>query len=219
MARSIYYALKKPETSVFTEEELASITNISISKKNAAFSETGLRIQDMFLFKNLKYVTLRDFSITQEDLEQIMRKSSVKGIYFDYCFFGDVDFNRLVRLPERIGFSCNENMPLRYPKVRQVEINGCQELDFDTIDFSIVEQVEIRNARIKNAHGLETYSNIKEVNLDYSLLIGRDGNPMDEIRVAKGCRYSHIPYGEYPVDDTCEIYHDEEYGIDRFVVS
>ena len=82
LTKRILERLHKKDTEDFSEEELESIENIGLTGKLVNGKETGIDIEDIFLFKNLKSLTLRNFSLTLEDLEKLSKHISIEEISF-----------------------------------------------------------------------------------------------------------------------------------------
>lgn len=200
LIKRILERLNKSEIGKFSEEELAKIENIAFTKKLANGTDTGIGIENIFLFENLRCLTLRSYSLTMEDLQYISEQSTIENVSFLECTFDNIDFDELPRVPEVLKFLNCSKLPLKFPRVKKVMIGNC-EIDFDSIDFSSASSIIIKNSKIKNAHDISECNNILEVNLDGSELLQKDGDSLEDIRVPDNCKYSHKEDDKYYIDD------------------
>lgn len=203
LTKRILERLHKKDTEDFSEEELESIENIGLTGKLVNGKETGIDIEDIFLFKNLKSLTLRNFSLTLEDLEKLSKHISIEEISFLGCCFEDVNFDVLSRIPSRLKFIYCSKLPLKFSNIKKLMISFC-ELDFETIDFSSISSIFIQNSKVENVKDLTEYENLLEVNLDGSELTQKDGKSISDIRVRENCMYSHREKSKLYEDDMIE---------------
>lgn len=200
LLKRILECLKKSDNFDFSEEELASIENIGFTRKLVNGQDTGIDIESILLFKNLKSLTLRNYELTMRDLQFISEHPSIEDISFLECTFENTDFDELSRLPEKLKFIYCSKLPLKFPKVKGVRVEFC-EIDFSSIDFSRASSIAIKNSKIRNVQNLDDYDNILTVNLDGSELIKENGEIAEDITVAKNCEYTHREIDKYYVDD------------------
>lgn len=192
---------KSDENAEISEEDLASIENIALTRILENGKDTEINVEDIFLFKNLKSVTLKNYLLGMKDLQVISEHPRLEDVSFFGCQFEDVDFDELSRLPENLKFIYCSSMPLKFPKVGKVMI-AYSNLDFDSIDLSYVTSMKIKDSIVKNVKDLVEYQNIIEVNFDGSKLIQETGKIVEDIKVGKSCSYSHKPHDIYYVDDS-----------------
>lgn len=191
---------KSDENTEISEEDLASIENIALTRLLENGKDTGINVEDIFLFKNLKSVTLKNYLLTMKDLQVISEHPQLEDVSFFGCQFEDINFDELHRLPENLKFIYCPSMPLKFPKVGKVMV-AYSDLDFDSIDLSCVTNIRIKNSIVRNAKDLVQYPNIIEANFDGSKLMQKDGQVIENINVGNSCRYSHNPHDIYQVDD------------------
>lgn len=190
LIKKILISLNKSDSEDFTSEDLETIENISLSPKLVNGIETGITAQDIKFFPSLKSVTLRGYTLTMDDLQIIADNENIENVSFIGCGFKSVDFNELPRIPENLRFSYCVNLPEKFPNVKKVRV-AFSEIDMDSIKLENVISLYIKSSRIKNAHNIDEYENIEEVNLDGSSLIQSDGNEIKDIKVGKNAIYSH----------------------------
>ena len=184
LIKKILTCLNKSDSEDFTEEDLASIENISLSPKLANGRETGLTVRDIFFFSNLKSLTLRDFKLSMDDIQLIANRKEIENLSFISCGFDDIDFNKIPSLPENLKFISCKSLPRKFPKVKKVDID-LSSVDFASISLESTLELIIRNSKVKNVHDIERYENIIAVNLDGSELIGKNGEEIKDIVTKK----------------------------------
>jgi len=204
LVNCILNRLTKFYTNEFSEEELASISNIRLIGKLSNGKDTGISIEDVKLFKNLKSLTLTNYSLTMKDLMVIADYTHIRDVSFLGCFFDDIDFDELSRLPETLKFICCSNLPKKFPRVKDVIVDF-GEIDFSSIDLLQAISLRIQNSKIKNISDINMHNNILEVNLDGSELIDYNGNLLKDINVGDGCIYSHNELCMHHIDDSTRL--------------
>lgn len=208
LIKRILERLHKADNTNFSVDELAEIEDIAFTKKLVNGKDTGISINNIFIFKNLRCLTLRSYSVTMEDLLNISKHPTIEDISFLECAFDDVDFDNLPRIPEMLKFLNCSNLPLKFPRVKKVMVGSC-EIDFNSIDFESSTSIIIQNSRIKNVHNINQYDNLLEVNLDGSELIQENGEIVADINVSDKCKYSHREIDRCYIDDYSSIKHEE----------
>lgn len=207
LIKKILTCLNKSDSEDFTEEDLASIENISLSPKLANGRETGLTVRDIFFFSNLKSLTLRDFKLSMDAIQLIANRKEIENLSFISCGFDDIDFDKIPSLPENLKFISCKSLPRKFPKVKKVDID-LSSVDFESISLESALEIIIRNSKVKNVHDIEKYENIIAVNLDGSELIGKNGEEIKDIKVSKNTLYSHEEEKRY--ETTKSTYQNEE---------
>ncbi len=190
LSKKVSIILNKAYTINFSTEELESIKNISFWGKLENDQSTGIKIKDINFFTNLKYITIRNYEITNADIQLILNHPSIEEISFYRCSFSKTDFNIFSRIHKKIKFIYCREMPKTFPNLENVLIEEGI-IDFETIDFSKVTVVQIKKSNIINVHDLEEYDNITIVNLDGSKLVGKNGEILKDIKVNKKSKYTH----------------------------
>lgn len=208
LIKRILERLHKADDTNFSVDELVKIEDIAFTKKLVNGKDTGISIDNIFLFKNLRCLTLRNYSLTMEDFLNISNHPAIEDVSFLECAFDDIDFDNLPRIPEMLKFLNCPNLPLKFPRVKKVMIGSC-EIDFTSIDFDSSTSIIIQNSKVKNVHNLNQYDNILEVNLDGSELIQEDGETVADISVSEKCKYSHREIDRCYIDDYRSIKHEE----------
>lgn len=200
LMKKILEQLNKDDSEELSEEELACIENIVFTKKLVNGKDTNIDIENIFLFKNLKSLTLRNYSLSMRELKLIAEHAGIENVSFLDCTFESIDFDELLRLPESLKFIYCSKLPLKFPKVKKVMVAFC-EIDFDSIDFSEATSIKIQNSKIRNVYDIDEHDNILEVNLDGSELIRENGEIVKDICVPLNCRYTHEEIDRHYVDD------------------
>lgn len=200
LAKSIRNCLQGPHADIFSDQELASIENIGLTGRLVNGRETGVTIKDVLLFKNLKYLTLRAYKITTEDLYLLGSRTNIQELSFLQCTFVNTDFDKVSRIPETLKFIGCPQLTEKFPGIKKILVDSC-EMDFDSISFSKANIIRIQNSKIKNVHDIDAYDNIAEVNFDGSELVRANGETAENIRVGRNCRYSHKKNDRHYVDN------------------
>lgn len=211
LIKKILTCLNKSDSDDFSEEDLASIENISLSPKLANGRETGLTVRDIFFFSNLKSLTLRDFELSMDDIQLIADRKEIENLSFISCGFDDIDFDKIPSLPGNLKFISCKSLPRKFPRVKKVDID-LSSVDFDSISLESTLELIIRNSKVKNVHDIERYENIIAVNLDGSKLIGENGQEIQDIKVPKNTLYSHEEEKRY---ETAKSTYQNEEDLER----
>lgn len=190
LRRKILSCLNKNDSDDFSEEELATIENISLSPRFINGRETGLTVRDIFFFDNLKSLTLRDFQLSMEDMQIISERVNIENLSFISCGFEAIDFDKLSRLPENLRFVFCDKLPKKFPRVKSINVE-LSSIDFESIDLSRAINIFIINSKVNNACDIDGYDNIRAVDFYGSILYGKDGQELKNIKVSKNTRYSH----------------------------
>ena len=211
LIKKILTCLNKNDSEDFTEEDLASIRNISLEYMLTNGKLTGITVGDIIFFENLESLTLKGYSLSMEDLQLISDRKGIENLSFIGCSFDDIDFDKLSNLPENLKFiSCNR-LPREFPKVKKVNIeSSC--VDFGAISLNCALELIIRNSKVKNVHNIEEYENIRAVNFGGSKLIREDGQEIQDIKVSENTLYSHEEEKRY---ETTENIHQNEEDLER----
>lgn len=200
LVKRILERLNKSDNEEFSAEELASIENIGFTKRLVNGKDTNIDVENIFLFKNLRSLTLKNYPLTMRDLQLIAEHASIEDVSFLDCTFENIDFDELSRLPENLKFIYCSKLPLKFPKVKRVMV-AFSEINFDSIDFSEAVSIRIQNSKIRNVHDINEHDNILDVNLDGSELVKGNGEIAKDINVPINCRYTHEEIDRHYVDD------------------
>ncbi len=211
LIKKILTCLNKSDSDDFSEEDLASIENISLSPKLVDGRETGLTVRDIFFFSNLKSLTLRDFHLSMDDMQLIVDRKEIENLSFISCEFEDIDFDKIFVLPENLKFISCKSLPRKFPRVKKVDIN-LSLVDFCSLRLESALELIIRNSKVKNVHDIERYENIKVVNFDGSKLIGENGQEIQDIKVSRNTLYSHEEEKRY---ETAKSTYQNEENLER----
>lgn len=211
LLKTILNALNKSDSEDFSEEELLNIENIGFIERLSNGKATNIKVEDVLLFKNLKSLTLRRYTLTMEDLNLISKYTNIEDISFLECSFPNVDFDELPRMPKTLKFMRCSALPTKFPRIRNIVVSF-SEIDFDSISFSDAISIRINNSKIRNIHDIDTYDNILEVDFDGSELLKSNGEKVKDINVASGCNYTHEDidlqyvdnFSEYKVEEDLE---------------
>lgn len=172
-----------------TEEDFDRITELVFNSKAFNGEETGVDLNWIELFPELRSIRIIGFDITQEVLELLSSRVNINSVEFANCQMDELDFEKLnVRL-KRVEFNNCGVLPFKYPKVPSVHVVN-SELDFDNIDFNIVKGMYVLNSVIKNGRSLTEFENIERVVLDGTTIFCGD-EVLEEIEVSKSTKYSH----------------------------
>ena len=173
-----------------TDEDLEKIQEITLHGKLINGKMSGIDLESIQLFPNLITLGISDFTLTQGFIRYISELSKLKSIEIISCFFEEIDFSTVEENLSDIRFIGCRNLPFKYPKQKSIIITG-SEIDFNNIDFSGAENVEIIESNIKNAYDLIDFTNLVSINLDGSKLFDKHGEILEDIKVPKGAQYSH----------------------------
>lgn len=191
LQRLIALKCNKLDFEEVSDEDIEKIDEISLKGKLINGRMSGIDLDTVQLFPNLVSLSISDLEVTQQFIEDISKLKQLKKLEIVGCPFGEVDFNILEQENINIQFIGCEALPFKYPKVKDINVRGSN-LDFESIDFSNVENINITESRINNAYDLLDYKNLKKVNIDASALINKQGEPIDDIKVPEETQYSHV---------------------------
>lgn len=174
-----------------SDEEIEKIDEISLRGKLINGRMSGIDLDTVQLFPNLVSLTISDLEVTQQFVEDISKLKQLRRLEIVGCPFGEVDFNILEQENIDIQFIGCEALPFKYPKVKNINVRGSN-LDFESIDFSNVENVNVIESKIDNVYDLSDFKNLKKVNIDASVLTNKQGEPVNDIKVSEETQYSHV---------------------------
>lgn len=173
-----------------TDDDLYKIQEITIQGKLINGRMSGIDLESIQIFPNLIRLAISDFEIKRQFIQDLVQLKKLKILEFIRCSFEEVDFGQIEENVSDIRFTGCKSLNFRYPKIKSINITG-SEIDFEKIDFSTVEYINIIESNIKNVCDLTQFSNITRVNLDASILIGKGGEILQDIKVPEGTQYTH----------------------------
>ena len=186
----ILYALDEIDFEDINEDRLEEIEEIYLNAYLLNGKQTGITIEDVLKFPNLRELKLGNFNITENDVETIAKLEKLEELEIFDCKFTDVDFDKIAKKVQRLIFSKCKEMNFKYPNVKEIIIRNSK-VDFDNLNFECAKRVEIILSRIKNVVDLTEFKNIEEVNLDGSILYDEKYVTKDDIEVSKNTIYTH----------------------------
>ena len=192
--------LNKTSFEEVTDEDLNKIEYIRLPKYLINGRNTEILVSSIKFFINLKSVKFIGYTITDNDLQDIMEIDGLNQIEFERCNFEKVDFELFKdRKTKLIFFRCS-SLPLNYFKAGKVHIDSMS-VDFNDIDFKQITELTIEHSIIKNAVDLDDYEQLEYVNFNDSKILNKDGTEYEDLIVPLGCKYSHVIHDKYPTDD------------------
>ena len=190
LKRLIAFKSGKIDFEEVTEEDIMCIRDISLSSRLINGAESGIDLEVLKYFFSLERVRISNFEITDDVIQMLSELECLDTIEIVGCTFKDVDFTKLNGKLKRISFSKCEELPFKYPDVRDIRVIKSN-IDFTNIDFTNVQNVFIQSSTIRNAHSLDDFCEIKKVNLDGTKLYDENGEEIKDIQVAEKTGYSH----------------------------
>ena len=168
LQKYIAYKCNKLTFNDCTEEEIEKIEELSISSKLINGKKSGITLEIIENFHNLKILNITGFDISQEELNIIISLPQIDRITFFNSNFENASFSNFNNPKIKLEFrGCI--LPKVLPKLENIYIEGT-EVDFKSIDFSYVKNLKITSSTIKNTFSLKEFSQIESVNLNGSRL-------------------------------------------------
>lgn len=166
----IYNILKKEDDEEITEDELKSITAISINKKDYDAQDIVFEENDFQVLKYVERLTLNLFEINDELVKQIALLENLNTLILNHCTF-----------QTKMQFTNSfKNLMISYPKNLDLEIftNSFAlemfQLVEAKVDLQVLKKYEnlqylyLYNSQIEKLESLLEFQNLKEVGLDGS---------------------------------------------------
>lgn len=194
--------LKTGKSSIadITKEDIEGINAITFSGRLMNGNKSDIDISAIRLFTGLKKVSFSDVQITQELIDYLI-SLGIRSIEFVRCDFGDICFPEDIDENLKLSVIGCKKVPFVFPRLKEIQIVGSN-IDFERIDFSSAENVNIVECNVSNAGTTEQFENIKSINLDGSNLYDSQGERIKDILVNQKTCYSH--------KDKLELYDDRE---------
>ena len=191
--------LNKASFEEVEDKEIEKIEYIRLPKMLINGQSTGISISSIKFFKNLKSLKIVKYTVSDEDLKEILAVEGIEQIEFEECNFENTNFELFGNTKIKLIFFRCSSLPINFYRTGNVYIDSMC-VDFENMDFELVNKMEIQNSKIKNAISLENFENIEKVNLDDCEIFDRDGKKLEDILVPKGCIYSHKMHDKRHVD-------------------
>ena len=189
LQKYIAYKCNKLTFNDCTEEEIEKIEELSISSKLINGKKSGITLEIIENFHNLKILNITGFDISQEELNIIISLPQIDRITFFNSNFENASFSNFNNPKIKLEFrGCI--LPKVLPKLENIYIEGT-EVDFKSIDFSYVKNLKITSSTIKNTFSLKEFSQIESVNLNGSRLYDINESIIYDISVPSSTKYSH----------------------------
>lgn len=174
-----------------SSNDLEKITEITLNARLLNGAESGISLDSLTLFPNLKKLKLSNYKINQTAIElasslQFLEDLEIFGAEFDK----DITFAPLEQQLLKLKFYNCLPITFAYPKINEIWLSNT-DMDFSVIDLSRTKKITILNSTIKNIHDLTDFSNIENINFDGSTFMDANNEPVSEISVNEKTQYTH----------------------------
>lgn len=188
LQRLIVLKAGKLDYSEITDEDFDSITELYLDRLLLNGKPSGITLDLIDLFPNLVELSISNFEINQADIEKLKLLGKLNTITLSRCIFNDVDISSLEN--KNISFIGCESIGIKLPRMKSVVIRGSR-IDFRCIDFESVTDITIQESKIYNVRSLKDYPNIRNINLDGSILYSNFEDKIPDVEVSEKTKYSH----------------------------
>lgn len=174
-----------------TDEDFSKVEEITLNTRLINGEESGISLEAIELFRNLRRLKLSNYKITKEAIVTIASLAGLREVeFFGAEFEEGIDFSALEHTLKSLRFyNCLEvNFP--YPSLEEVWLNQT-DIDFGKVDLQTARRIIIRNGTVRNICDLTEYPNIELVNLDGSILVNKDNEKLENIKVNGKTVYTH----------------------------
>ena len=174
-----------------SSNDLEKITEITLNARLLNGAESGISLDSLTLFPNLKKLKLSNYKINQTAIElasslQFLEDLEIFGAEFDK----NITFAPLEQQLLKLKFYNCLPITFAYPKINEIWLSNT-DIDFSVIDLSRAKKITILNSIIKNIHDLTDFSNIENINFDGSTFMDANNEPVSEISVNEETQYAH----------------------------
>lgn len=183
--------LGKMPNEQISDDEFQKISEISLNSRLLNGQESGIGLDAISLFRNIKKLKLSNYKITQEAINAIASLECLEDLeIFGAEFDKDINWGNFGAAFKSLRFRNCLPINFAYPSVSNIWLDQT-DIDFSRIDLQSAKRITILNGKILNAHDLTDFPNIESVNLDGSTLIGKDEKQIEEISVNPQTKYTH----------------------------
>lgn len=169
------YELNKEQDEPIYIEELDNITQVTINGKSIDGDTIYKTISDLKYFKNLKNCMIKDFQITDNEIEIINNLSRLEKLHFDNCKFENkyakinLDIERLI-----LSFCKDVNMKVFNisNSIKYLRITSGDKIDLENIEyFTKIEKLYLQSIIIKDLEIISKLKELKYLNLNGSKIL------------------------------------------------
>ncbi len=171
-------------------EDFEKIYEIALNARLINGRESGISLDAISLFPNLRRLKLSNYRITKEAISKV---ASLAGL-IDLEIFGaefeeGVTFEGLEHTLKSLRFYNCLQVDFKYPRLEEVWLNQT-DIDFSKIDLQTARSLVIRNGNVRNICDLTDFPNLERVDLDGSILT-KGNEKVDDIKVSSKTKYTH----------------------------
>lgn len=174
-----------------SSNDLEKITEITLNARLLNGAESGIILDSLALFPNLKKLKLSNYRISPKAIELVSSLQFLEDLeIFGAEFEKDINFAPLEQQLLKLKFYNCLPITFAYPKINEIWLSNT-DIDFSVIDLSRAKKITILNSTIKNIHDLTDFSNIENINFDGSTFMDANNEPVSEISVNEKTQYTH----------------------------
>lgn len=169
------YELNKSQDEDIFKEELENITQIAINGKSVSGEKLCNDLSDLVYFKNLKSCIIKDFFITDEEIEEINKLKKIEILHFDNCKFEN-KYKKISLNIEKLIFSfcCNIDMNLLdiLEHTKYLRITSGDKINLDGIQKLVnIKELYLQSINIKDISFVDELYNLEYLNLNGSNIL------------------------------------------------
>lgn len=191
LKRIIALKIGKMPYDPISDEDFDMIEEIALNSRLINGKESGISLDAIALFRNLRKLKLSNYRITKEAIGTMASLAGLRELeIFGAEFEEGISFEALEQVLNSLKFYNCLEIGFQYPRVKDVWLNQT-DIDFSKIDLQAARKIIIRNGHIRNIHDLTDFPNIETVNLDGSVLTTSNNEKVDDINVNSKTEYTH----------------------------
>lgn len=181
---------KMPDEDI-TSVDLDRIDEFTFNAYLMNGQKSGITLDDIKLFKNIKRLKLSNYKINQEAIQTIASLEYLEQLeIFGAEFEEDISFDDLGKNVKKLKFNNCLEIKFPYPKLEEVWINRT-DIDFKKIDLNSAKRIIIKNSHIKNICDLTDFPQLENVDFDGTELTNENGEKVQNIKVGVKTKYTH----------------------------
>lgn len=175
LSKNIAYQIGKYNQRDFSIEELESIREIGINKKDMRGEAIDIDIKEISVLKNLQILCLTNFVINDEEIENIKKCEKMTCLCLELCEINDIIEEKDLSYLKNVLIKLCDLKSLN--KILLPNYVGFQNCDIDLKKISNPTNIvvlEIKNCKVKNINLLNGFKNLKKLVLDGSRIDSMD---------------------------------------------
>lgn len=190
LKRIIALKLGKMPYDEIEAEDFDRIDEIALNARLINGKESGISLDAISLFPNLRRLKLSNYRITKEAISLIASLVGLRDLEIYGAEFEEgINFEGFEHTLKSLRFYNCLEIGFAYPRLEEVWLNQT-DINFSKIDLQTSRRIVIRNGNVCNICDLTDFPNLESVNLDGSILT-KDDEIVKDIQVNSKTEYTH----------------------------